>query len=254
MTVDDVFKWLDRIAPFETQDGYDNAGLVMGDSAASANRILFTLDVTPAAVAEAERLRAGLIVSHHPLMFSPVKQIRYDLGEGAVIRSLAASGISLIAAHTNLDQCAGGVADSLAHALGLEQVTEQSPYLRMGTLSAPLNAADFLSVLNRRLSASARLYGDPDTLIRRIAAAPGAGGDEIAHADADAFVTGELKHHEVIDACGRGLTVFTAGHYPTEFPGIAALHQRFLAAASHHGWAVEATLYTQPPYPCITHA
>ena len=256
MTVNDVFKWLDQIAPFETQAENDNSGLIIGEPATAVHSILFTLDVTQATVAQAVEKGAELIVSHHPLMFNPIQQIRYGQGEGAVIRLLAASGISMIAAHTNLDRCAGGVADSLAQILGLEQVTpsEQSPYLRMGTLSTPLNAAEFLSVVNRCLSVSARLLGDADAVIRRVAVSPGAGGDDYRYVDADAFVTGEIKHHEALAAYAAGLTVFDAGHYPTEFPGIAALYKRFLAAASHHGWPVEATLLTQPPYPCITHA
>lgn len=255
MTVNDVYKWLDAIAPFETQDEYDNAGLLAGNPSAEVRRILFTLDVTGPAVAEAERIGAELIVSHHPLMFQPIQKLLYDRGEGAVIRALAASGISLIAAHTNLDQCAGGVADSLAEALGLETVTAsgQSPYLRTGTLKAPCTAQEFLSVIDQRLCACTRLYGDPDALILSVAVGPGADGGDCVHADADAFVTGEIKHHELLDAIARGLTVFDAGHYPTEFPGIAALHRRFTADASKHRWAVEAILYARPPYPCRTH-
>ena len=255
MTVNEVFQWLDQIAPFATQAENDNSGLLLGDPNALVHRILFTLDVTSDAVTQAAKEGAELIVSHHPLMFDPIQQIRYDQGEGAVIRSLAAAGISLIAAHTNLDICEGGVADSLARALGLLQITpcEQCPYLRTGTLSTPLTAAEFLSVVNRSLSASARLFAGPDTIIRRVAVTPGAGGSDSQYADADAYVTGEVKHHELLAAHARGLSVIDAGHYPTEFPGVAALYKRFLAAASRHGWAVEATLYTQPPYPCITH-
>lgn len=254
MTVNDVFKWLDQIAPFETQDEYDNSGLLAGDPSAQVRRVMFALDATRPAVAEAARIGAELIVSHHPLMFQPVQKLLYDRGEGAVIRALAASGIGLIAAHTNLDQCAGGMADSLAEALALETVTasKQSPYLRTGELKAPCAAKEFTAFIDRSLSARTRLYGDPDAVIRRVAVGPGADGADYIHADADAFVTGEIKHHELLDATDRGLIVFDAGHYPTEFPGVAALHRRFLAAVSDNHCAVEATLYTQPPYPCQT--
>ncbi len=254
MTVNDVFEWLDQIAPFETQDEMDNAGMLAGSPSAEVRRILFTLDVTGPAVAEAARAGAELIVSHHPLMFRPVQKLLFDRGEGAVIRALAGSGISLIAAHTNLDQCEGGIADSLAEALGLENIrtSGQSPYLRAGELKEPCTAKEFLSFIDQRLSACTRLYGDPDALIRSVAVGPGADGEDYVHADADAFVTGEIRHHELLDAADRGLTVFDAGHYPTEFPGVAALHRRFAAAASKNRWAVEASLYTRPPYPCRT--
>ena len=163
MTVNDVFKWLDAIAPFETQDEYDNAGLLTGSPNAEVSRVLFVLDVTRAAVAEAKAYGAELIVSHHPLMFNAIQQLRYDQGEGAVLKALAASGISLIAAHTNLDKCLGGIADSLADALELQSIapSDVCPYLRTGTLQTPTTAKEFLSHVNRRLSAAARLYGNP---------------------------------------------------------------------------------------------
>ncbi|MFH1512504.1 MAG: Nif3-like dinuclear metal center hexameric protein [Bacillota bacterium] len=255
MTVNDVFQWLDSFAPFDTQDEYDNAGLLAGDPKAEVFKILFALDVTRPVVAEAVRFGAELIVAHHPLMFRPVRQLRYDQGEGAVLKALIKSGVSLIAAHTNLDRCAGGVADSLAQALALSQVTpcEGSPYLRKGTLKAPCAAKELLIMINRRLSARTRMYGDADTVIQSVAVTPGAGGEDYVHALSDAFVTGEIKHHELLDAMDRGLIVFDAGHYPTEFPGVSALYKRFLKAASKSDWQVEAKLYTQPPYPCASH-
>ena len=255
ITVGDVFEWLDAIAPFETQDEYDNAGLLVGDPSAQVRKLLFALDVTRPTAAEAARIGADLIVSHHPLMFQPIQRIRWEQGEGAVLRALAASGIGLIAAHTNWDQCTGGVADTLAEMLGLtgSKPCKRSPYLRTGTLDNPCKAKEFLALINQRLNACTRLYGDPDALIRSVAVVPGAGGETYIHADADAFVTGEIKHHELLGAIDRGLIVFDAGHHPTEFPGIAALYRRFLKAASDNGWAVEATLYSRPPIPCITH-
>ncbi len=255
MTVNDVFQWLDSFAPFDTQDEYDNAGLLAGDPKAEVSKILFALDVTKPVIAEAVRFGAELIIAHHPLMFHPVRQLRYDQGEGAVLRALIKSGVSLIAANTNLDQCAGGVADSLAEALALERVgnCDGSPYLRKGTLNVPCAAKELLLVINSRLSARTRMYGGADAVIHSVAVSPGAGGEDYVHAQADAFVTGEIKHHELLGAMDRGLTVFDAGHYPTEFPGVSALYKRFLKAASQSDWQVEAKLYAQPPYPCATH-
>ncbi|MBN1777503.1 MAG: Nif3-like dinuclear metal center hexameric protein [Clostridiales bacterium] len=254
MTVNDIYKWLDSFAPFETQEEFDNAGLLVGSQDQEVHKVLFALDATPAVVTEAMHFGAELIVTHHPLMFEPMQQLRYDQGEGAILKMLAASNISLIAAHTNLDQCAGGVADNLAEALALDGVMPSGncPYLRTGTLPSPCTAKAFLATINRRLSAAARLYGDPDAFIRRVAVVPGAGGAEQIFANADVFVTGEIKHHELLATVARGLTVIDAGHYPTEFPGIAALHKRFITDAAKNGWNVEAKLHTQPPFPQIT--
>ena len=100
MTVNDVFKWIDAFAPFDTQEDFDNCGLLLGDPQQPVRTILFALDATPAAVDEAARIGADLIVTHHPLMFSPVQQLYYHKGEGPIIRTLMQAGISMIAAHT----------------------------------------------------------------------------------------------------------------------------------------------------------
>ena len=256
ITVGDIFEWLDAIAPFETQDEYDNAGLLVGDPSAQVRKILFALDVTRSAAAEAARIGADLII------FPPSADVSTHPAESAGNRAkarsfvrLPPSGVGLIAAHTNWDQCQGGVADALAETLGLtgSKPCEQNPYLRTGDLANPCTAKEFLALINQRLNACTRLYGDPDALIRSVAVVPGAGGETHVHVDADAFVTGEIKHHELLGAIDRGLIVLDAGHHPTEFPGIAALYRRFLKAASDNGWAVEATLYSRPPIPCSTH-
>ena len=249
MTVNDVYEWLNSFAPYETQEDYDNAGLVAGNPNAQVRKVLFALDATKYAVVEAAGTGAELIVAHHPLMFHPIQALLYNHGEGAVLRALAASGLSLIAAHTNLDQCPGGVADSLAEALELTgmQTSADSPYLRTGTLRTPVRAKEFLAFLNRKLHSAARLYGNLDAMMQTVAVLPGAGGEDAAYVQADALVIGEIKHHELLAALDKGLLVFDAGHYPTEFPGVAALYKRFLEDAAQHGWAVEATLFAQPP-------
>ncbi len=255
MIVQDIVQWIDSFAPFATQEDFDNCGLLLGDPKQTVRRILFALDATPAVADEARRIGAELIVTHHPLMFSPVKQLYYHRGEGPIIQTLMRAGISMIAAHTNLDQCPGGVAESLADALGLPDPvpSKETLYLRTSTLPIPRRAGDLLTEIDGRLSARTRLYGDPDRLIRTITVTPGAGSRDHIYVTADAFITGEVAHHELLDMAARGIAVFDAGHYPTEFPGVSALYKRFLAAASQNHWQAEATLYTLPPYPCVTH-
>ncbi len=255
MTVGEIFDWLDRFAPFDTQAEFDNSGLLLGDPAAEAGRVLFALDATLPIVREAAKLEASLIVCHHPLMFDGVKRIRYDQPEGAVLAALAGARISLIAAHTNLDQASGGTGDALAEALGLTAVVPagKSAYIRAGALPGAMTAGDFLSVVNSRLQTHARLYGDPQTALSRVAVGPGAIGEEYAaavQAGAQAFVVGEIHHHDLIAAQATGLCVFEAGHYRTEQPGLEALYRRFAKAALDERWPVEPLLTALLPYDC----
>ena len=103
-SVRDVYDWLNQIAPFDMAEAYDNAGLLLGSMSAPAERILVALDATPAVIDEAIAHQAQLIVTHHPLMFHAAKNLLEDDYEGHVIRTLIQHNISLIAAHTNLDQ------------------------------------------------------------------------------------------------------------------------------------------------------
>ena len=257
MTVQEVWDWLNALAPFQTQEDFDNSGLLVGDPKAEVHQVFFTLDATLPTVREAERLGAELIITHHPLMFGGIHTLRVDEPEGAVLTALTNAGMHLIAAHTNLDRAPGGTGESLALALGLEQVTAsaQEPYLWLGTLPAPQTAGAFLTALNARLGGSARLYGDAQATLGRVAVGPGALGEAYATAareGAQAFVVGEIKHHQLIAAHALGLTVLEAGHYFTEQPGIEALYQRFVGdTLAGHG-SVRASLTTIQPYGPLT--
>lgn len=118
MTIEDVCAFLGQMAPEDTAEAWDNPGLLVTGRCRELSAVLVTLDVTPAALEEAEREGAGLIVSHHPVIFDPLR--RLDAEE--MPYRLAAAGIAAYAAHTNLDKAPGGVNDTLAALLGLEEV------------------------------------------------------------------------------------------------------------------------------------
>lgn len=224
MTVGQILKFLESRAPAETAEDYDNVGLLVGSPEGAADRILVALDITPAAVKEAARIGAGLIVSHHPVIFSPLRSLPGDGVPALLIRH----GIAAIAAHTNLDRAAGGVGDCLAAALGLADVqTAPDGFTRLGRLPQALSAREFAAYVGERLGTPVRMragYGP----VSRVAVCSGAGGDFLLSflekGGADAAVTGELKHHEWI-ALPAGVTVIEAGHYHTEIgmtDGVAA--------------------------------
>lgn len=257
MTVQDVWNWLDSFAPFATQEAFDNAGLLIGNPNAAVRRVLFALDATLPVVLEATAWSADLLVTHHPLMFGGIKAIRTDQPEGAVLAAFAGAGMNLIAAHTNLDKAPGGTGDTLASLLGLEAVepTLGNPYLRSGNLPHPQPALTFLHMLDSRLHAHARMYGNSDTRITRVTVGTGAIGEDYPLAAADgaqAYVVGEIKHHELLAAQAMGIVIFEAGHHETEFPGITALYERFRSAAQTGHWPVEARLTNIQPYDCTT--
>ena len=213
MTIEDVCAFLRGKAPEESAEAWDNPGLLVAGRGRELSAVLVTLDVTPAALEEAEREGAGLIVSHHPVIFEPLRRLD---AEDMPYR-LAAAGIAAYAAHTNLDKAPGGVNDVLAARLHLEQVTAAPDGLcRVGCLPAAMEARDFARLVARQLKTPVRACGEG--LVRRVGLCGGAGGDEWAalRPAVDAFVTGEVKHHQWLAARQAGVVLVDAGHYATE--------------------------------------
>lgn len=250
LTVQMVYDWLNALAPFDTAEDFDNAGLLLGDPAAPVHTVLFGLDATPELATQAAAMGAELVITHHPLIFSPLRRIDYTSPQGQAIATLVSHRVNLLSAHTNWDQATGGVSDALAEAIGLSDMRAVDSYIRLGKLPKPMTAHELAHLIAERLNDPPRTFGRALGLISTVAVAGGAYGEgaAIAHsAGAQAYVTGEVKHHELLDVCSRGLVVYDAGHYSTEAPGIRALYQRFQAQAAQAGWSVKAQLYDTAP-------
>ena len=114
-------------APLPLQDGYDNAGLQIGLTEAEVTGVLLCLDVTEQVIDEAEALGCNLVISHHPLLFKPLKRITGGNSvERCVIKAIS-KGIAIYSAHTNLDNAQGGVNHRIACKIGLENVQTLVP-------------------------------------------------------------------------------------------------------------------------------
>ena len=225
MTVGEIFSIIDRLAPFDTQENWDNSGLLIGSASAPVSGILFALDITEPVIAEARQKGASLIVTHHPLMIAPRRRLTDDDREGRVISGLIRNHISMISAHTNLDKAPGGMNDVLARRCGLSGISGDC-FFRSGLLAEPVRAADYAETLRKSLSSVVRLMGAENKTVRKIGLCSGGGSDawqEAVQTGCDAFVTGEMKHHLALDAADAGLVVFECGHFATEEPGIRSL-------------------------------
>ncbi len=119
-TVRDILSALHRAAPLELQQPWDNCGLQLGDPAAKVSTVLVAMDTRAAVVAEAAKVGADCLVTHHPLLFQPLKQISADNAVGRAAMDLIRSNTALISAHTNYDAAPGGLNDLLARTVGLE--------------------------------------------------------------------------------------------------------------------------------------
>lgn len=235
-TVKDVEQMLFEWAPKELAEDWDNVGLLVGNPDTPVRRILVSLDITEAVVAEAAAIDADLIVAHHPVMnntWHPVQTIRTDDRQGRILTGLITNGIAAICMHTNLDATDGGVNDILAKTLGLKNLIPLNPEKigRIGTLNCEIPLVEFTHSVVELLGCNGLRYTDCGKPVHRVAVGGGACGDYISQAIAngcDTFVTADLKYHDFLDT--REINLVDAGHFPTEDLVSGEVVQRLSAA------------------------
>lgn len=237
-TVRQVYEAMQAIAPLELAEHWDNPGLLV-DCGGQMHRVLAALDITPEVVAEAAAKQCEMIVSHHPVIFDPLKR----LGPQDVPFQLVRAGISAICMHTNLDAAAGGVNEVLAGIFGMQ---DPEPFAegcgRVGSIE-PITVPQLARKAQQELAARCNApdvgpavqvkFADTGKPVRRLAVISGAGGslfEEALAVGADCLLTGEANHHHACDAKRLGLSLIAAGHYATEFPVTAAVAEKLRAA------------------------
>lgn len=230
--VRNILEWIDRLAPFRYAESWDNCGLQVGDPEAPVERVLVALDPSSWSIQEAEAHGCGCVVTHHPLLLRPIKTVRPDAYPGSIVFSAILKGISLIAAHTNLDAAVAGTNDQLAKLLALESIepleTETAWKTedlyggmgRIGSLPAQATLRQLAGELRESLGSSGiRMIGEPDREVRKVALCTGSGGslmELVIGRGCDVYVTGDVKYHEAQLAREAGLCVVDIGHFPSE--------------------------------------
>ena len=211
------------VAPYELADDWDNVGLLVGAENDAVDKVFLALDITPQAIEEAREIGAGLIVSHHPLLFS-ADNLSDETADGALLLYLAQNDIAVISLHTNLDSAPGGVNDVLARRLDLEEIRTfdggDHGIGRIGTVPEQSLGA-FARFVRERLGADGVRYADGGRPVHRVAVGGGSCMDflpQALEAGCDTFVTGDIKYHQFQKAAKLGVNLIDAGHFPTEDP------------------------------------
>lgn len=242
ITVTDVLHYMNTLAPAYMQEDWDNVGLLCGRGSQEVTKILVALDPFESVCKEAQALGADLLVTHHSLIFQPVKAITEETGTGRAIMTLIRSGISAINAHTNLDCAPGGVNDVLASRLGLKNIQLVNPngideqgrpwgLLRQGCVeSMPLEA--FLMQVKSTLGCKGLKYVSGGKPVCKVAVGGGGCGGGLMdayRAGCDTFVTSDLRYNHFWDAKDLGMNLIDAGHFHTENPVCTVLAERLQA-------------------------
>lgn len=231
LTVGDIVKIVESIAPVDLAEKWDNIGLQLGRSGWPVTNIRVALDPLPEVVAAACSEGVSLLVTHHPLIFDPIRSLNFDTPLGAVLEEATRHRLSILCVHTNLDAASGGVNDVLAERIGLKNLkalagspdgSGSSPQGlgRIGELPKGVELAGFARSIKKKLGlASVRMVGDPGIIVYKSAVCTGSGGsllNAFLDSDAQVYVTGDLRYHDAraAEAAHRGL--IDIGHFCSE--------------------------------------
>lgn len=229
MKLKEIISYLETLSPVSYAEDWDNVGLLLGDDEQEIQHIMIALDATDDVVEQAIEQNADLLLTHHPMIFQARKQINTHSMIGRRIWKLATHRISCYAMHTNFD-IKGGMAELAAARLGLLdtmplQVTVQENGTlegigRVGILPKTMKVSEVAQVVKEKFALeNVTIYGDVQKNVSRIAISPGSGKSEVRfalEAEAELLITGDIGHHEGIDAVDEGLIIMDATHYGLE--------------------------------------
>lgn len=227
MKCKDIIKQLEIIAPVHYAEKWDNVGLIVGDEEQEVHKVLIALDPSTEVIEQAIEQHCDMIITHHPLIFSPMKKITNNDFIGKRILSMMKNSIVYYAMHTNMDIAI--MADESATMIGLkdtvplEQVDSSDLQVgigRFGNLTREMSLLELAKEVKKQFHLDdVRVVGDLKRDIKTVAISTGSGEDFIENAilmGADVLITGDIRHHKALDAIERNLSIIDAGHYGTE--------------------------------------
>ena len=231
-SVGDICKTLGQIAPVCLAAEWDNVGLLVGDRQSAVTHVMTCLTVTPETVAEAIAKQAGLIVTHHPFPFAPLKTITTDTNLGTMLWQLAQAGISVYSAHTAFDSAAEGINQQIAAGLNLKDIKPLEPIndpqsaATEGLGTGRCGTVEFASLaeLAQRAKSvfnieSLHIVGNIERPLTKVGIACGSAGELIRCASrqgCDVLITGEARFHTCLEARALGIAMILLGHYASE--------------------------------------
>ena len=224
----EIIQRLERIAPRYLAEKWDNVGLLAGRKEKEVKKIMLALDPTGSVIEEAIAWQADMLITHHPLIFSGMKSVTTEDFIGKRVYQLIQNDICYYAMHTNFDVM--GMADAAADKLKLQEcqvldITFQDEMTKegigkIGMLPNKMTLKECAFYIKESFQLpSIKVFGNSEQEVEKVALVPGSGKDYISHAlsqGADILITGDIGHHNGLDALEREIAVIDAGHYGLE--------------------------------------
>lgn len=245
-TVEDIIEVMEEIAPAHLAETWDNPGLQVGHRGWPVKKILISLDPTPDVMNHAAEASADMLITHHPLLFRPLKSVDLSTPIGGIVGAAIKNTIAVYAAHTNLDSVVDGLNDMLAMRLGLNNVSALAPHVgetaetftekqqnglgRIGNLPEATDVVSLCRTLKNILGLeSVRMVGEPQQTVGRVAICTGSGSsllERFFSSDADLFITGDVGYHDAREVEDRKTALIDIGHFGSEHIMVDKLGER----------------------------
>ena len=233
MKIRDVVSAIEEFAPLRLQDSYDNSGLIVGRYDDEVHGVLLAVDVTEEVIAEAQREGCDLIITHHPIIFTPLKRLNSSTYVERCVEQAIRYGIALYACHTNLDSTFEGMSWRVGSMIGLENMSVLEPrpnepnvgYGIVGELAAGVEPTQFMRHVGELFGVGAIRHSDipsEEFCIRRVAVCTGSGRsliDEALRSGADAYITADLRYNDFMMG-ENSMILVDIGHFESEFCAI----------------------------------
>ena len=209
MKVKEIYEKLNKISPFELQEGWDNSGLLVGEFEDEVKKVYLSLDIDESVIEEMEE--NSLLITHHPLIFKPLKNVVGESFSKKFLKLLVKKNIALISMHTNFDK------------------THLNRYFAEEVLGFKGNSTDFIylaevdmkfeelaELVKKRMNLERVRVTKSKERVSKVAVTTGSGMGLLDFIDADCFLTGDIKYHEAMDAKSRGISLIDIEHFHSE--------------------------------------
>jgi dinuclear metal center YbgI/SA1388 family protein len=222
MNAKELLKICHEIAPLDCVWSGDNVGLLV-DNIGGIDLALVTLDVSMDVINEAATMGAQVIISHHPVIFAPLRSVTYGTHTGKRVIQLIKNNIACICMHTNYDGAMNGINDELARIAGITAsetlINQDGEYGRYGLIEAPMELSVYAGNIKRALNGEAVRAYDAGKPVHKVCVGSGGSGGifhRVIEAGCDTFITGDIRHPLFCEARDIGLNLIDAGHFATE--------------------------------------
>lgn len=261
IAVTDIIRIIERIAPQELAEDWDNCGLQVGSLSWPVKKIWVALDPLPGVIQAACKQKVNLLITHHPLIFRPLKSIDFSHPLGRSIQMAAKHRLAVFSAHTNLDKTPNGLNDMLAERIGLKNITAlhqadgEPSYGRIGEPARRCSLRSLAEAVKKALAIEhVRVAGDLKLRVGSVLVCSGSGSgllNEFLLSDAQVYLSGDLRYHDALEVQQAQRGMIDIGHFASEHIMVDALATRLTAELQALGAAADVVAYGHEKDPFI---